>query len=64
VPTHLLSGEEWGVLFCDAGFTNVTHERIVDRSPSPEVYTGRWFRDAEQLRAFKEEGALLVSGTK
>jgi hypothetical protein len=26
--------------------------------------TGRWFRDAEQLRAFKREGALLVYGTK
>ena len=64
VPTHLLTAEEWGGLFRDAGFTNVTHERIVDRSPSPDVYTGRWFRDAEQLRAFKKEGALLVSGTK
>ena len=64
VPTHLLSGEEWGGFFRDAGFTNVTHERIVDQSPSPEVYTGRWFRDAAHLRAFKEEGALLVHGTK
>jgi arsenite methyltransferase len=64
VPTHLLSTEEWAVLFRDAGFTNVAHERIVDRSPSPETYTGRWFRDAEQLRAFKAEGALLIHGAK
>jgi len=64
VPTHLLSGEEWGWLFRDAGFTNVTCQRIVDRSPSPEVYTGRWFRDAEQLRAFRAEGALLIHGRK
>jgi SAM-dependent methyltransferase len=64
VPTHLLSAEEWGQLFRDAGFTNVTHERIIDRSPSPEVYTGRWFRDAAHVRAFKEEGALLVHGTR
>jgi len=64
VPTHLFSVDEWSQLFRDAGFTNVTHERIVDRSPSPEVYTGRWFGDAEQLRAFKKEGALLLSGTK
>jgi len=64
VPTHLLSAEEWAEQFRAAGFTNVAHERIVDRSPSPEVYTGRWFRDAEQLRAFKAEGALLVHGTK
>jgi SAM-dependent methyltransferase len=64
VPTQLLSGEEWAALFRDAGFTNVAHERIVDRSPSPGTYTGRWFRDAEHLRAFKAEGALLVRGTK
>jgi SAM-dependent methyltransferase len=64
VPTHLLSAEEWAGLFRDAGFSNVTHERIADPSPSPEVYTGRWFRDAEQVRAFKVEGALLVYGTK
>jgi SAM-dependent methyltransferase len=64
VSTHLLSAEEWSSLFRTAGFMNVAHERIVDASPSPEVYTGRWFRDAEQLRAFKAEGALLVHGTK
>jgi ubiquinone/menaquinone biosynthesis C-methylase UbiE len=64
VPTHLLSTEEWAGLFREVGFTNVTCERIADRSPSPEVYTGRWFRDAEHLRAFKAEGALLVYGTK
>jgi arsenite methyltransferase len=64
VPTHLLSAEEWAGLFHDVGFSNVAHEQIADPSPSPEVYTGRWFRDAEQLRAFKAEGALLVHGTK
>jgi len=36
----------------------------VDGSATPEEYTGRWFRDAEELRAFKREGALLVFGTK
>jgi SAM-dependent methyltransferase len=64
VPTHLLSAAEWTALFRNAGFTNVEDERIVDRSPSPEVYKGRWFRDADHLRAFKAEGALLVHGTK
>ncbi len=64
VPTHLLSAEEWAEHFRAAGFTNVAHERIVDPSPSPEVYTGRWFRDAQHMQAFKSEGALLVHGTK
>lgn len=64
VATHLLSGEEWAAHLGDAGFREVAHERIVDPSPTPEVYTGRWFRDAAHLRAFKAEGALLVYGTK
>jgi SAM-dependent methyltransferase len=64
VPTHLLSAEEWSTLFRQAGFARVEHERVVDPSPSPERYTGRWFRDAAQLRAFKAEGALLVFGSK
>ena len=64
VRTHLLSRNEWAELYRAAGFSGVTHERIVDPSPSPETYTGRWFRDAEQLRAFKAEGALLIYGAK
>ena len=64
VPTHLLSAEEWCEQFRAAGFSNVAYERIIDRSPTPDVYTGRWFRDAEQLRAFKAEGALLIHGAK
>jgi ubiquinone/menaquinone biosynthesis C-methylase UbiE len=64
VSTHLLSGDEWAELFRGAGFSNVAQERIVDRSPTPQSYTGRWFHDVQQLRAFKAEGALLVSGTK
>lgn len=64
VPTSLLGAEEWARLFRGAGFQDVEHGRIVDDTPTPEGYTGRWFRDAAQLRAFKAEGALLVHGTK
>jgi ubiquinone/menaquinone biosynthesis C-methylase UbiE len=64
VDTHLLLAKEWAELFGAAGFANVVEERVVDRSPSPESYTGRWFRDAAQLRGFKAEGALLVYGSK
>ncbi len=64
VPTHLLSAEEWAELFRRAGFTDVAHERIVDDTPAPDVYKGRWFRDAAQLAAFRAEGALLVHGIK
>lgn len=64
VKTHLLSATEWSELFRTAGFGDVQHERIVDSSRTPEVYRGRWFRDAAHLRAFKAEGALLVHGVK
>ena len=64
VKTHLLSAEEWSEFFRAAGFRKVAHERIADPSPTPDVYTGRWFRDAAQLRGFKTEGALLVRGVK
>ena len=64
IPTHLLSADEWAGLFRDAGFAGVSHTRIPDPTPTPDVYTGRWFRDAQELRRFREEGALLVFGGK
>jgi len=64
VPAHLLSAEEWAAMFREAGFVEVAHQRIPDPTPTPEVCAGRWFRNAEQLRAFRAEGALLVHGTK
>ena len=64
IPTQLLGAQEWAGYFCDAGFIDVKHRRIPDDTPAPEVYTGRWFRDAAHLRAFREEGALLIQGTK
>ena len=64
IPTHLLSVAEWQRLFDDASFSMVNHRRIFDATPVPEVYTGQWFRDADELRRFRAEGALLVSGRK
>lgn len=64
IPMHLLSGDQWAALFGSAGFAEVVHRRIVDPTPAPETYTGRWFRDAAELAAFRREGALLVHGTK
>ncbi|MGB6432241.1 MAG: methyltransferase domain-containing protein [Candidatus Acidiferrales bacterium] len=63
-PAHLYSAEEWAAVFRAAGFADVAHDLIPDPTPAPESYSGRWFRDAAQLRAFREVGALLVQGTK
>jgi arsenite methyltransferase len=64
VPTHLLSAAEWKSLFTAAGFAEVSHANIPDPTPTPATYTGRWFRDAAELAAFRAMGALLVTGTK
>jgi ubiquinone/menaquinone biosynthesis C-methylase UbiE len=64
VPTHLLSAEEWMGLFREAGFKKVAHFQLPDPTPNPEVYNGRWFRDAKELAEFRAIGALLVYGTK
>jgi ubiquinone/menaquinone biosynthesis C-methylase UbiE len=63
-PTHLMSSEEWETLFRHAGFNHVSNNQIPDPTPAPEPYLGRWFKDAAQMRAFREAGALLVQGTK
>jgi arsenite methyltransferase len=64
IPAHLFSAGEWAELFAKAGFSEVKHDRIPDPTPVPEKYEGRWFRDAAQLRAFRQQGALLVWGMK
>ena len=38
--------------------------RIPDRTPTPEQYSGKWFKNAEELRDFKRIGALLLIGEK
>jgi SAM-dependent methyltransferase len=64
IPTQLLSAKEWAELFRSAGFAAVAHQRVADPTPTPETYTGRWFRDAAELASFRREGALLVQGAK
>jgi SAM-dependent methyltransferase len=63
-PAHLFSAEEWAALFHDAGFSEIKHQQIPDPTPAPTSYTGRWFQDAAQLRAFRESGALLIHGIR
>ena len=64
IATHLLSADEWAKRFRAASFTAVEHTCIPDPTTGPSEYTGRWFRDAAQLAAFRAMGALLVHGSK
>lgn len=64
VPVQALSEAEYVSLLEKHGFSNVKAQRIPDRSPSPDVYSGKWFKDAEELKDFKRIGALLLIATK
>lgn len=64
VPVQALSEAEYLDLLKQHGFRNLEARRIPDGSPTPEVYSGKWFKNAEELRDFKRIGALLLIGTK
>ncbi|MGH9571864.1 MAG: hypothetical protein ACRD4F_19645, partial [Candidatus Angelobacter sp.] len=64
VPVQARSEAEYVQLLREHGFVQVEARRIPDRSPTPETYSGKWFKDAEELRDFKRIGALLLIGTK
>ncbi|HWZ45640.1 MAG TPA: methyltransferase domain-containing protein [Candidatus Saccharimonadales bacterium] len=64
VPVQALSEAEYVALLQRHGFESVEARRIPDRSPTPETYSGKWFKNAEELRDFKRIGALLLLATK
>lgn len=64
VPTHLLSGEEWCGLMQQASFEATRHSRIPDQRPVPDDHQSKWFSSAEEERAFRRQGALLVFARK
>jgi ubiquinone/menaquinone biosynthesis C-methylase UbiE len=64
VPVQALSEQEYLALLRNHGFTNVEAQRIPDRSPSPDVYSGKWFNNAAELKDFKRIGALLLIGER
>ena len=64
VPVQALSESEYKTLLEKHGFANVQARRIPDRSPTPETYSGKWFKNAEELKDFKSIGALLLIGEK
>jgi ubiquinone/menaquinone biosynthesis C-methylase UbiE len=64
VPVQALSEAEYVALLRSHGFRDVAARRIPDRSPTPEPYSGKWFKDAKELRDFKRIGALLLTATK
>ena len=64
VPVQARSAAEYAELLKQHGFEDVEAQRIPDESPTPDEYSGKWFKNSAELREFKKIGALLLVGTK
>jgi arsenite methyltransferase len=64
VPVQVRSEKEYVELLKDSGFEEVRAMRIPDLTPTPGEYSGKWFKNAEELRDFKQIGALLLIARK
>ena len=64
VPVQVRSEQEYIDLLKAHTFEDVRAVRIPDLTPTPEEYSGQWFKNAEELRDFKRIGALLLIARK
>ena len=64
VPVHARSEEEYVQLLKRHAFENVEARRVPDDTPTPEQYSGKWFKSSAELRDFKRIGALLLMASK
>jgi ubiquinone/menaquinone biosynthesis C-methylase UbiE len=60
VPVQLLSGSEYCSRLESAGFVNVSHERVLDPSPLPEIYSGTTFKTREDFVQYRKNGSLML----
>jgi arsenite methyltransferase len=64
IPVQVRSEQEYIEMLKRHTYEDVRAIRVPDLTPTPEEYSGRWFKDAEELRDFKRIGALLLSARK
>jgi ubiquinone/menaquinone biosynthesis C-methylase UbiE len=64
VPVQVHSEQEYIDMLKGHTFEDVRAVRVPDLTPTPETYSGRWFKNAEELRDFKRIGALLLIARK
>ena len=64
VPVQVRSEREYVQLLREHGYEDVRSMLIPDLTPTPEEYSGKWFKNAEELRDFKRIGALLLIAGK
>jgi len=64
VPVQVWSEQEYVEMLQRHTYEDVRAIRVPDLTPTPEEYSGRWFKNAEELRDFKHIGALLLIARK
>ncbi len=64
VAVHARSEHEYMQMMERHGFKQVEIVHVPDLTPTPETYSGKWFKDAEELKDFKRIGALLLVASK
>ena len=64
VPVQVHSEQEYIDLLTAHTFEDVRAVRVPDLTPTPEEYSGKWFKNSEELREFKRIGALLLIARK
>lgn len=61
VPVQLLSAAKYCSLFESAGFMNVRHERLLDPTPVPEIYSGTTFKTRDDFVQYRQNGSLMLT---
>lgn len=65
IPVHLLGAEDYVTLLSRAGFSAISHRRIIDSTPTPPDWApSRWFPTRQEQEKFQAEGALLSVAEK
>jgi len=64
VPVQVRSEQEYVELLKEHGYEDVRAVRVPDLTPTPEEYSGKWFKSADEMRDFKRIGALLLIARK
>jgi ubiquinone/menaquinone biosynthesis C-methylase UbiE len=64
VPVQVRSKDEYVELLKAHAFEDAQAIQVPDETPTPDEYSGKWFKNAAELRDFKRIGALLLVGTK
>jgi arsenite methyltransferase len=64
VPVHVRSAAEYVELLKMHLFENVEYRQISDDTPTPDDYVTKSFHSLDDLKAFKQTGALLLMASK